>query len=90
MTLGDPMKEKGREVKAAELKPRTIYVLEKPGRPMVTMWFTRICTTRFKARVAEFYAGEILMTLFLTVLADDTLQDDSGAQISVFEFLGDM
>ena len=77
--------EVGRELKANELKLKTVVVLHKAGRPLVTMWVLRV-----GADYVMFGAGEINMTLIAKRNPDGTLEDDTPAQIHVYEYLGEV
>ncbi len=77
--------ERGRELKASELRMRTVYVLEKADHPLVTMWHTGGA-----GAMVEFYSGLQRLHLWLRVAPDGTLVDDSGAQIHVYEYLGEI
>jgi hypothetical protein len=76
--------EIGRELKANELKPATIVVLAKAGRPSSTMWVSRIGQD-----YVMFYAGQLRLTLIAHLREDGTLADDSGIQLHVYEYLGE-
>jgi hypothetical protein len=76
--------EVGRELRIDELKPETIVVLCKEGRPAITIWVSRVGTD-----YVMFYAGEINLTLIAHLREDGTLADDSGIHLRVFEYLGD-
>jgi len=77
--------EVGRELLAHELTPKTVVVLHKAGRPMATMWVLRV-----GADYVMFLAGETNMTLIAKRNPDGTLEDDTPAQIHVYEYLGEV
>ena len=78
--------EIGRELAAPDLPGRlkTVVLLQKEGKPVyASFWLSGITES-----LATFWAGEINMTLLLFIQPDDTLRDDTGTQIHVFEYLG--
>jgi hypothetical protein len=77
--------EIGRELKANELKVKTIVVLSKVGRPSATYWVSGIGQD-----YVMFYAGLLNMTLIAYLREDGTLADDSGIQLHVYEYLGEV
>lgn len=79
------MSEIGRELRVDELKPKMIVVLVKAGRPAITIWVANIGQD-----FVAFYAGEIKTTLIAYLREDGTLADDSGIQLRVFEYLGEV
>jgi hypothetical protein len=76
--------EVGRELSAAELVVKTVVVLGRVDRQiMITSWVSRVGVD-----FVAFYQGESNNTFIARRLADDTLVDDSGKRIVVFEYLG--
>lgn len=78
--------EVGRELKVSELKVRTIVVLQKPGRNVLTtMWVADILPGS-----VCFRAGEIRTTFIATRTGTDLEQitDDTGVPMKVYEYLG--
>lgn len=78
--------EIGRELKASELKPRTVVVLEKPGRPRATVWVVQV-----RKRFVHFRAGVTQMELFLRRTGPDLegLADEE-LPMKVYEYLGEV
>jgi hypothetical protein len=73
--------EIGRELKASELVPKTVVVVGRVDRPMmITTWVSAVGVD-----YVTFYQGETRTTLIVRRLPDDTLADDTGARILVFE-----
>lgn len=83
--MSHEMNEVGRELGVNDLVPRTVVVLQKDGRPMITAWVARVLTD-----LVMFYMGETRTTLICVRKADGTLEDDTPARIRVFEFLGEV
>lgn len=77
--------EMGRELRIDELKPKTVVVLCKEGRPAITIWVSRVGMD-----YVMFYAGQINLTLIAHLREDGTLADDSGMRLRVFEYLGEI
>jgi hypothetical protein len=74
----------GRELTAAELVPKTVVILGRADRAvMVTTWVQSVGVD-----FVAFYHGAVHTTFIARRLPDDTLTDDSGARILVFEYLG--
>lgn len=77
-------KEIGRELKVSELKTDTIVVLAQEDRSIeFTVWVLDI-TEHF----VIFKDDAVGVTIFAEILPDDTLTDDSGAKIVIFQYLG--
>jgi hypothetical protein len=79
------MSEVGRELRVDELKPKMIVILVKAGRPAITIWVSQMGQD-----FVVFYAGAINLTLIAYLREDGTLADDSGMQLRVFEYLGEV
>lgn len=81
-----PANEIGRELKASELKPRTVAVIAPPGKDMmVTMWVRTVDT-----EIVTFYAGELSWTVVNFVQPDGSIHDDLGRVVRVYEYLGEV
>lgn len=79
-----PENELGRELAVTELVERTIVILSREDRaPMYTAW-VYLVSENFVA----FLAGAVNTTFFVKRAPDDTLTDDTGKRIRVFEYLG--
>ena len=76
--------ERGEELKAHQLVYKTVYILEKRGRPAVTMWYDGKALGIYHG----FYAGVTKVTLLLREQRDGTLVDDSHTQVHVYRYLG--
>lgn len=82
-----PKSEIGKELSVSELKPRTVVVLMKPGRPAATMWVIEILP-----RWVHFRAGEVGVE-FIARRTGEGLQqitDEDGLRMEVHEFLGEV
>jgi hypothetical protein len=78
--------EIGRELTAADLKVKTVVVLGQDDRPdYVTTWVQEIGVD-----FVTFQAAAIKLIFIAKRLPDDTLQDDKGRRIHVFEYLGEV
>jgi hypothetical protein len=78
--------ELGRELTAAELVPRTVIVLGRIDRArMVTAWVQVVGVD-----YVTFLMAAVRTTFITRRLPDDTLVDDSGKRILVFEYLGEV
>jgi hypothetical protein len=80
------MREVGRELKVSELVPHTVVVLEKPGRPLATMWVMGVSARRF----VHFFAG-VTQTNFLAERTGEDgewITDDSGIAMKMYKYLG--
>ena len=79
--------EVGRELKADELKAKTIVVIRAEHRPdiAVTMWVKEVGDS-----IVWLYAGSgnVHRHLGLFRQLDGTLRDDAGRMIHVYEYLG--
>jgi hypothetical protein len=85
ITVGHDKNEQGRELMAQELIERTVVILQKEGRPMITAWVKRIGHD-----FVMFYAETIRTTLILKRNPDGTLEDDTPARVRVYEYLGEI
>jgi hypothetical protein len=75
--------EVGRELLASQLLPRTIVVLGRDEDPvLLTTWVHRVGQD-----FVSFRMGDINITLVAMRQPDDTLRDDRGQRIRVWEFL---
>jgi hypothetical protein len=81
--------EVGRELRADELKERTIVWLcrEEHRYDMATMWVRNVNSAAITFLVA---ALKPPITLVLFRLPDGTLIDDSGKRMFVYEYLGEV
>jgi hypothetical protein len=78
--------ELGKELKANELMERTVVVVGREDRAaMYTTWVSRIGVD-----FVAFYSGVSKMIFVVKRNADDTMSDDTGKRIHVFEFLGEV
>lgn len=78
--------ELGRELTAAELVPGTVIVLGRIDRArMVTAWVQVLGVD-----YVTFGMGEVRTIFIARRLPDDTLVDDTGKHILVFEYLGEV
>lgn len=76
--------EQGRELKASELKVRTVVLVKPPEKAvMITLWVVAVTE-----KLVEFRAGEINWHILNFVALDGTIVDDCGRQVHVFEYLG--
>ena len=73
-------------MKASELKPGTIVVLERPDSGAATFWVLGV-TPEF----VEFYAGAITAHFLARRIgpALEQITDDTGRMLRVFEYLGE-
>lgn len=78
-------REIGRELKVSELKPYTVVIVAKLGRPAATMWVVEVGLTW-----VHFRAGEIGMELLCERIGPEgnQLTDDSRIPMKLFEYLG--
>ena len=77
--------EVGRELMAYELVERTVVVLRKKGRPMVTSWVVTVATD-----FVMFHSDVVKTTLLLKRNLDGTMEDDSSTRIHVYQYLGEV
>lgn len=77
--------EQGRELMAHELIERTVVILQKEGRPKITIWVTLVCSD-----YVVFHAGETNVTFVAKRNPDGTLEDDTPAKVRVYEYLGEI
>ena len=78
------MNEIGRELKVHELKPPVVVVLEKPGRPMATMWVMAVLP-----HCVVFEAREVGITFIATREGPDLNQiGDDTHRMRMYEYLG--
>jgi ribosomal protein L37E len=78
--------EIGRKLKASELEPHTIVVVEKADLGCVTFWVKGVSD-----QLVHLYAGEIGMDLLLLRVGPDreSVTDDSGAAMTIYQYLGE-
>jgi hypothetical protein len=79
--------EIGRELKASELVPRTVVILEKPGHPFVTWWVLHV----FPDYVV--FTSGVLRGYFVAHRTGPDLEeitDDTGRPMKVYEYLGEV
>ena len=81
------MNEIGRELKASELKLKTIVVIRREDRPgmAVTGWVRELGQD-----FVIFYSGAIKTKLLTYLREDGELVDDTGKRIIVNEYLGEV
>ncbi len=79
--------EVGRELKASELKRRTVVVVEKPDSGMATFWVVDVGDVYVHLR-----AGVVGVELFLMRCGKDLerVTDDSHAVMTIYEYLGEV
>jgi hypothetical protein len=77
--------EWGRKLKASELEVRTVVILSRDGLFGVTAWVKAV-----NHDGVLFLANAIRTHLLLQRLADETLVDDTGKQVRVFEYKGEV
>lgn len=78
--------ELGRELRADELRERTVVALGRVDRPhLFTAWVAEI-----RADYIAFRAGEINTTFLAVRHPDGMLTDDTNTRILVFEYLGEV
>jgi hypothetical protein len=78
--------EVGRELKAFDLRERTVVVVLPPNQRIIfTVWVTFAST-----ECVEFLAADLdpRWTVINFVQADGSLHDDQGRLVRVFEYLG--
>ena len=77
--------EIGRELKVGELKPDTVVVVSKEGRPAATMWVLSVTE-----RQVIFGAGQVGMILILTRCGPDLeqVEDEDRIPMKIREYLG--
>jgi hypothetical protein len=81
-----PDPEIGRELLVSDLRPPLVVVTGKDKSPLrVTMWVAELTPT-----FALMIAGEVGFTLMLTINPDGTLQDNTGEQVHIWEYLGEV
>lgn len=85
--MSTPENEVGRELKASELRPKSVVVINPPGHPhaFLTMW-VRDVTPKW----VEFYAGELRWHVVNFVQPDGSIHDDQHRTVHVFEYLGEI
>ncbi len=77
--------ERGRELMAAELVPRSVYVVAKDDWPFLATLFVIDVSTPW----IDFYSGTLRMVFSAKRNPDGTLQDEMGARIRVWQWRGD-
>lgn len=80
--------EIGRELRASDLKPRTIVVVKPPDpqerNTHMTFWVRAV-----EPAYVVFYSAVLHWAVIAFVTPDDTLADDQDRQVRVFEYLGE-
>lgn len=78
--------EVGQRVKASELHPKQIVVIEPPDRDgmLITMHVVEA-----RDNLVVFYSGVLKMHVINVIGADGELKDDRGRLVKVFEYLGE-
>ena len=81
-----PSSEMGRSLTASELVERTVVCVRREDRPIAaTLWVEKVT----KLSVTFLAGATVPHIVFMTFrLADDTLIDDSGKKMFVYEYLG--
>jgi|HubBroStandDraft_6_1064221.scaffolds.fasta_scaffold426605_3 hypothetical protein len=80
------MNELGRELKPSELRLRTVVVVGREDRAtMYTAWVHSVGDD-----YVALLAGEIATVFLAKRRPDDTLVDDTGKRVMVFEYLGEI
>ena len=80
------MNEIGRELKASELKVRTVVVVKPPGnKPYITVWVYEV-----SPKWVEFRAGELHWHILNFIMEDGTIVDNRGREVHVYEYLGEI
>jgi hypothetical protein len=78
--------EVGRELKASELKPRTVVIIRPPGQNvLITMWVKGIDT-----KLVVFYSGDLRWGVINFIQPDGSIHDDQGRVVRVYEYLGEI
>jgi hypothetical protein len=86
ISWGDLSAEMGRELRASELKEKTVVLIgHDTCKAYATVWVEMV-----DKRFVAFRMGELNTTFFAFRNPDDTLRDDSGKHIRVYEFLGEV
>jgi hypothetical protein len=76
--------EIGRELSAAELVPKTVVIIGREDRPYkYTVWVAGV-----GGDSVSFYSGVGNSTFIAYLREDGKLQDDTGQEIHVYEYLG--
>lgn len=84
--IGDLKNERGRKLLSHELVPRTVVLLHKVGRNHIaSMWVESV-----EPELVTFYAGVTQTVLILFRQPDGTVQDDTGTEIEMYEYLGEI
>lgn len=80
--------EIGRELLWSDLQPKTIVVVKPPGRPEdrghFTFWVERVTVD-----YVLFHSAVLHWSVFSFHGRDDTVVDDQGRKVTVFEYLGE-
>lgn len=80
--------EIGRELRASDLKPRTIVVVKPPDpqerNAHMTFWVRAV-----EPAYVVFYSAVLHWAVINFRGPDDTVVDDQGRQVHVFEYLGE-
>jgi hypothetical protein len=76
--------EVGRELKAEELRPKTVVVIKPPRRNVyLSMWVAAI-----DAETVLFHSGEMNWTVINFRQPDGSIVDDKGGIVRMFEYMG--
>ena len=79
--------ETGRELKATDLRPRTIVVIQPPGKTFaITMWVDFVDTER---RLVTFHSEVMHWVVLNSYDEDGVIHDDQGRVVRVYEYLGE-
>lgn len=79
--------EIGRELKASELQEGTVIIGIKDcgHNHAATIWVIKVMPA-----YVILYAGEVGLNVVLVRTPEDTLVDDTGAQVHTYEYLGEI
>lgn len=81
--------EIGRELLWSDLKPRTIVVIKPPGRPPGDRGHFTFWVERVTGDYVMFHSAVLHWSVFNFPGPDDTVVDDMGRKVTVFEYLGE-
>lgn len=85
-----PKNEVGRELKASELVAGTVVLVEPP-QPAVPGVLFSMWVGEVTPEYVVLFAGAVKMAVInFVVQPGDTLQDDHGRPVHVFEYLGEI
>lgn len=80
------MNEVGRELKASELKPKTVVIVDIPDKHiMITMWVGHV-----SEGLVEFYSGTLKTSVLNFVSPEGVISDGEGRVVKVYEYLGEI